>query len=87
MPHDFDVFPEHAAGVARAKGLHAGLLGGETAGQVRDGVPPARTIGNLPLGEDAAEKTVAVPLEDVRDPRKVSGVDTQPDDVHECSPA
>ena len=61
----FDILPEHAARVARAARLHGGFLGGETAGQVRRGVAPLRTIGNLSCGKHAVQEAIAVPFEHV----------------------
>ena len=70
-----DVLPQHAARMAGAERLHAGFLRGEAAGQRRDGIAAPRTIGDLSLREDAAEKALAVPLADVGDARNVGGVE------------
>ena len=58
-----DVLPEHAARVPGSERLHRRLFRREASGQVRHGIAAPRTIGNLAVGEDAAQESVAVALE------------------------
>ena len=79
---DFDILPQHAARVAGSERLHCRFLGRETPGEMRYGIAPARTIGNLPLGEDPAQKAVAVATEHVGHAGDVGGVEADPEYVH-----
>ena len=82
-----DVLPEHTARVTGAERLHTSFLGREAAGEVRDGVAPPLTIGNLAVGEDAAQETIAVALQRLRDARDVRRVEPDSNDVHDSAPA
>ena len=55
--------------------------------RLRHRIALPRTIGNLGVGEDAAEKSVAVPLEHLAHARNVGCVESQPDDAHVSTPA
>ena len=57
------VAPEHAARMAGAERLHRRFLRREAPGEVRHRVAPPRAIGDLAVGEDAAQEPVAVALE------------------------
>ncbi len=82
-PDDFDILPEHSARVPRAERLHRGFLCGESPRQVRNGIAPPRTIGDLAVGEDPPQEPLAVFRVGVRDTRDVGGVEPEPDDVHD----
>jgi hypothetical protein len=84
---DLDVLPHDPEGVAGAEGLHRRLLRCEPACQARDGVTLPRTIGNLTVRVDAAQKAIAILLVDGGDAMQVGRVDPEPDDVHTCPPA
>ena len=81
VPHDLDVAPQHAVGVACAERLHAGFLGRESAGEMNRRCAAPGAVGDLALGEDAAEKALAIPLDRVRDAVNLRGVQTEADDV------
>lgn len=83
----FNVLPEDAARMSSAERLHRRLLRGEPTGKMGDRVSAARTIGNLPLGEDAPQETVAVTLEGRTDAGNISRVESKPEDVHDSAPA
>ena len=51
------------------------------------GIALPRTIGNLAVGEDAAQEAVAVPLEHLAHARDVGRVEPETDDAHVRSPA
>ena len=80
--HDFDILPEHAARVTCSERLHRRFFGGETAGEVRGGVPPLGTIGNLPGGEHALQEALAVSFEHVCEPGDIGGVEPDAENVH-----
>lgn len=82
LAEHFDVFPQDTARMTRAERLHGRFFRGKPSGQMRRGISPARTIGNLSVGEDATKKPFAVPLEHVGHARNVGGVEPQADDVH-----
>lgn len=84
---DLDVLPQHAAGMAGAESLHRRFLGRKPAGEVRDGVAPPRTIGDLPLGENPVQEPVAIAPECFRNPWKIRRVQTNSNDVHVRAPA
>ena len=71
-----DVAPQHTLGMARAERLHRRFLGGEATGEVGHRIPATRTIGDLPFGEYALEKSLAVLIERARDAREVGHVNT-----------
>ena len=79
--HDLDVPPQHLLRVSRAERLHAGFLGREPSGKVDRGHAAAIAIGNFPVGEDAAQKPLAVALDRGGDAIDFRGVKTEPDDV------
>lgn len=77
-----DVFPQYAARMTRAERFHGRFLRGKPSGKMRRGMSPARTIGDLSVGEDATKKPFAVPREHVGHARNVGGVKPQADNVH-----
>jgi hypothetical protein len=62
--------------VSCAERLHCRFLGRESTGQVGHRIPATRTIGDLPFGEYALEKSLAVLIERAGDPREVGHVNT-----------
>ena len=86
-PEYLDVFPEHASRVTSAERFHRGFLGGESAGEMGDGVSTPRTIGNLAFGEDAAQKTIAVAFERRTDARNIGGVESKSKNIHASASA
>lgn len=81
-PNDLDVFPHDAARLSGAERLHGRLFDREPAGQVRNRVPALCTIGNLAVGEDAAQETIAVSFEKVSHAMQIRRVDSDANDVH-----
>ena len=82
MADHLEIAPQDAKRVAGADGFHAGLFRREPPGQVRRGVPTSQAVGDLPVGEHAAQEPIAVPLERLRDAVDFSGINAQADDVH-----
>jgi hypothetical protein len=80
-------FPQDAAGMAGAESLHRRFLRRKSAGEMRDGVAPPRTIGDLLFGEHPMQEAIAVALERFRNPRQIRRVQTNSDDVHVRAPA
>ena len=87
MAEYLDVLPEHPSRVTGPESLHTRFFRRKPSRKMRDRIPSARTISNLFIGEDPAEKPVTVTLENIRDPWDVSGIEPQPDNGHVCSPA
>ena len=58
--HDLDVAPQHALRVAGAERLHRRFLRREPAGEMGRRVPAPRRVRNFAVGEDAAQKSIAV---------------------------
>ena len=65
----------------------AASLAANRRGQARDGIAVPRTIGNLAVGEHAAQEPLAVPLEHLAHARDVGGIEAETDDSHVRSPA
>jgi hypothetical protein len=86
-PDDFDITPEDAARMPGAERLHRRFLGGESSGEVRNRVPAAHTISHLPVGENAAEEALPVPVEGRADARNVGRVESKSENVHDLAPA
>lgn len=84
---DFNILPEHAARMTRAERFHCRFLGGEAPGEMRHGVPPARTIGNLTLREDTAQEPLSVSFKRAGDAWEVGGINSQSEDSHGSAPA
>lgn len=82
VAHDFNVFPRDAARLAGSERFHRGFFHGKPAGEMWDGVAALCTISNLAVGEDAAQKSIAISFEDVSDAREVCRVDAYSNDVH-----
>src|SRR6267143_424923 len=73
---DLEVAPAHAETQAGAERLGGRLLGREARGEVRHGVAPGPAVGDLALGEDAAQEALVPARDDVahaptRSPRPV----------------
>jgi hypothetical protein len=69
--------------MARAERLHRRLFGGEAPRQVRDGIPSPRTIGNLTVGEDAAQEPLPIAVEYLGEARNVRRVEAETQDRHD----
>jgi polyphenol oxidase len=80
--NDFEVAPEHAAGMSRAKRLHAGLLGREPAGEVGARMAPLHTVRDLAGGEYALEKPRPEAVEACLDARNLRQVEADPYNGH-----
>lgn len=87
MTDDLDVLPDHTARMAGAERLHRGLLGGKSAGDVRNGIAPPGTISDLAVGQDAPKEPVTVPLKHLSDARNVGRVEAEPENIHDPSQA
>jgi hypothetical protein len=81
-PDHFDVAPQHTLGVTGAEGLHRRFLCREASGKMNGRHAPARAVRDFDVGEDAAQKTFAVPLDDVGDAIDVGRVESEANDVH-----
>ncbi len=79
---DLDVFPEHAARVARAERFHRRFFCGESAREMGGRVSPLGTIGNLAGGEHPSQEAFAVSFEHRCDAWDVGGVETNTENVH-----
>lgn len=80
--NDLDVLPEHAARPPGAQRFHRRFFGRKPSGQVRRGIPPARTIGNLAGCKHALQKALTVALEDRGQPGNVGRVQADAEDIH-----
>jgi hypothetical protein len=60
----FDIQPTHPFGPAGSQGFEEGLLGGESGGITRDGIPVSRAVLLLGGGDHALEETIPLPFED-----------------------
>ena len=76
-----DVAPEHALRVAGAERFHRRFFRGEPPGEMDGRHAAAHAVRDFALGEDAAEKPVAVALDRVGDAADVGGVEAETDDV------
>ena len=79
-PHHLDIAPEDLLGVTGAERLHRRFLCGETPGKMDRGRTTALAVGNFPVGENAAEKPIAVPFDCCRDARDVGRIETKAND-------
>ena len=84
---DFDVFPQHTARMAGSERLHCRLFGGKASRDVGHRIAAALTIGYFPLGENAAQESLAVTLVDVADPGDVGRIEAKPENIHGPSQA
>src|SRR5438093_1736418 len=67
------VAPQHTERMPGAERFHRGFLRGEASGKMNGRLAAAGAVGDLALSEDAAEETIAVPLDDVGDAVYVGG--------------
>jgi YfiH family protein len=67
--------------VTGSKSLHRRFLGGKTTGEMNGGDTPRGTVGDLTVGEDAVQESLAVPLDGVGNPVDVSRVEPEADDI------
>lgn len=86
-PDDLDVPPDDAARVTRPERFHRGLLRREAAREVRSGVAPPATIGNLAVREDPSQEALAVAVENFSHAWNIGGVQPDAEDVHDRAPA
>ncbi len=84
---DFDVLPQHAARMAGAERFHRRFFRRESSSQMRSGVPPLGTIGNLAGGEHALQEAIAVTFEHLCKAGNVGGVEPDAEYVHDRSTA
>ena len=85
--HDLEMTPEHAVGMPGPERFHAGFLCREPGGEVDRRDPVALTIRDLVIGEDAAQKSLAVALDCGGDAVDVRRIDSNPDDVRHAPSA
>ena len=78
--HDFNVAPEDLLGMTRSKRLHRRLFGSEAAGIVNRWSPPALAIRDLPVGEDAAQESLAVSFDCRGDARYIGSIEAKAND-------
>src|SRR5215813_9207758 len=69
-----ELSPLHPHAEPGAEGLQGRLLRSEAGGQVRDRIAAAAAVGDLVLGEDAAEKALVPALDDAAQPRHLREV-------------
>ena len=77
---DTHIAPENAASQTGTERFGAGFLGGEALGIGFDGIRPPFGFVAFGRREDAAEKPLAVSLDDVGDPPHVDDIGTEADD-------
>lgn len=78
--HDFDVTPEHLLGMPRSKRLHRRLFGSEASGKVDRRISPALAVRNLPVGENAAQESLAVTFDCRGDARYIGSIEAKAND-------
>ena len=85
--HDLDVAPQDALGVAGAERFHCRFFRRKPAGEMRGGIPAPRGIRNFAVGEDAAQKTLAVAGDGGFDAIDFGGIDPDADNIGRHVPA
>lgn len=78
--HHFNIAPEHLLGMTRSERLHRRFLGGEAAGKVDRRIPAALAVRDFPVGEDAAQKSLAVPFDCRSDARDIGSIEAKAND-------
>jgi hypothetical protein len=66
--------------MTRSKRLHRRLFGGEAAGKVDRRIPPALAVRDLPVGENAAEESLAVSFDCRGDARYIGSIEAKAND-------
>ena len=79
---DLEVAPAHAETQAGAERLGGRLLGREARGEVRHGVAPGPAVGDLALGEDAAQEALVPARDDVAHARNADEIHADAVDRH-----
>jgi len=79
-PHDFNVAPEHLLGMTRSERFHRRLFGGEAAGKMDRRIAPALAVRDLPVGEDAAQESLAVSFDCRGDARDIGSIEAKAND-------
>ena len=79
-PHNLDITPEHLLGVASAECFHRRFLCGEATGKMDRWSAPALTVANFTVGENAADKPLAVPFDGGGDARDIGRVEAKAND-------
>src|SRR4029078_492801 len=80
-PYDLDVAPEHLLRVTGAERFHRRFLCREAPGKMDRRVPPALAVGDLAVGEDAADETLSVTFDCCRDARDIRRIEAKANDV------
>jgi len=79
-PHDFNVAPEHLLGMTRSERFHRRLFGSEAAGKMDRRIAPALAVRDLPVGEDAAQESLAVSFDCRGDARDIGSIEAKAND-------
>ena len=66
--------------MSRAERLHRRLFGREAAGKVDRGSPPALAVRDFPVGEDAAQESLAVTFDCGGDARYIGSIEAKAND-------
>ena len=77
---DLDIAPEHLLRMTGPKRFHRRFLGSKSAREVDLRFAPPQAIRNLAVGEDAAQKAVAISLDGRGNARDIGGIESQSDD-------
>ena len=77
---DFHVAPEHLLSMTGSECFHRRLFGSEAAGKVDRRIPPALAIRDLPVGEDAAQESLAVSFDCRGDAGDIGSIEAKAND-------
>ena len=84
-PHDLDVSPQHAVGMARAERLHRRFFGGKPAGKMNRRHLATGAVRHLAFGEHPPQEPIAVTLDGVGDAIDICGVQAEPKNVRHAT--
>ena len=85
--HDLDVLPQDAARVAGAERLHRRFFRSKSTGQMRSGISPPSTIGNLAGSKHALQEALSEALHYLGEAGNIGGVETDAENVHDLATA
>jgi hypothetical protein len=79
--HHLDVTPEHSLRMPGAERLHGSFFRGKPAGEMRGRILSPSRVRNFTFGEDAMQKTVAVPIDRCGNPINFRGIQSDADNI------
>ena len=80
-PNNLDIAPKDLLGVTGSERLHRRFLCGEATGKMDRGRTSALAVGDFTVGENTAEKSIAVPFDCRSDARNIRRIETKANDA------